>query len=180
MGTYFKNEHGQEVGLCPKCNTIKPKSHLVRHSQDERWFHFCYECNRRKNREQQAIGDRIRQSIFLKAGGCVWPGCHMRYPQDLRGNFCLDHINPELKLHKHETQSMWIASNQEEFWSRVAPNLQVLCVHHNLEKMANEYTVGGIMHVEPWDGDDDDIPHIDFNEIKLVLPGFEEYANPLT
>lgn len=36
------------------------------------------------------------------------------------------------------------------------------------------------MHVNPWDDEDEDIPHIEFNEIKLVLPGFEEYANPLT
>ncbi len=180
MATYFKNEQSHEVGLCPICNTIKPKSHLVPHNQNERWFHFCYECGRRRSRERLAIGDRIRHSILLKAGGCVWPGCHMKYPRDLRGNFALDHINPQLKLHSNETSSLWILHNQDEFWSRVVPNLQVLCVHHNGEKFSKEFGVGGIMHVEPWDDNDEDIPHIDFNQIKLVLPGFEEYANPLT
>ena len=179
MATFFKNEQGQEVGLCPLCDTIKPKSHLVQHSQSERWFHFCYECGRRKSRERIVEGDRVRHSILLKAGGCVWPGCHMRYPRDWRGNFALDHINPALKLHNKETDAKWIVAHEEEFWSRVAPNLQVLCVHHNLVKKGQEFGVGGIMHVEPWD-DDEEIPHIDFNEMKLVLPGFEEYANPLT
>ena len=180
MPKLFKNEHGQDVGLCTHCNTIKPKSHLVPFAKREGEFVQCYECNRQDSRKYLAKGDAIRHSIFLKAGGCVWPGCHMRYPQDLRGNFALDHINAALKLHIRETGSMWIACNQEEFWSRVAPNLQVLCVHHNLEKKSLEYNVGGTMHVNPWDKDEEEIPHIDFNEIKLVLPGFEEYANPLT
>jgi hypothetical protein len=104
----------------------------------------------------------------------------MQYPRDLRGNFALDHIDPRLKVHGEETRARWIACNQEEFWSRVAPNLQVLCTHHNLVKMADERRVGGIMHVEPWDENGQDIQHIDFNEVKLVLPGFEEFANPLT
>ena len=179
MGTYFKNEHGQEVGLCTSCNTIKPKSHLLSDERSLRLFKKCHECNRERAREQLATGHAIRMILFERAGGCVWPECHMRYPRDLRGNFALDHINPELKLHNKETKAVWIACNQEEFWSRVVPNLQVLCNHHNGEKAGIQFGVGGIMHVEPWD-DDEEIPHIDFNEIKLVLPGFEEYANPLT
>jgi hypothetical protein len=104
----------------------------------------------------------------------------MKYPRDFRGNFALDHIDPSLKLHSTETSPLWIFHNQQEFWSRVAPNLQVLCVHHNNIKRSQEYGVGGVMHVEPWDEDGQEIPHIDFNQVKLVLPGFEAFANPLT
>ena len=178
MPQYFINEQGQQVGLCTMCNRIKPKSHLLARSHDT--FHYCHECNRKKTRRHSERGHMIREILLVRAGGCVWPGCHMQYPRDFRGNFALDHINPRLKLHIRETQPMWISCNQEEFWSRVAPNLQVLCQHHNNAKSTEEYGVGGDMHVEPWDYDDQEIPHIDFNEVKLVLPGFEEFANPLT
>jgi hypothetical protein len=104
----------------------------------------------------------------------------MKYPRDFRGNFALDHIDPSLKLHINETKPNWIAHNQEEFWSRVAPNLQVLCTHHNSVKMVEQFGSGGDMHVDPWEDDEEEIPHIDFNEVKLVLPGFEQFANPLT
>jgi len=180
MGTYFKNEQGQEVGLCTHCNTIKPKSHLVDHTLQPGQFTKCYECQRTQSRNQLEQGHAIRAIIFERAGGCVWPGCHMKYPRDFRGNFALDHIDPSLKLHVKETSANWIPHNQQEFWSRVAPNLQVLCQHHNNVKRGQEYGVGGDMHIEPWDEDDQEIPHIDFNEVKLVLPGFEEFANPLT
>ncbi len=178
MGSYFKNEHGQDVGLCPRCKEIKPKSHLVPLRSLQ--FTVCYKCQRLESCKKQLEGQAIRAILFERAGGCVWPECHMRYPRDFRGNFTLDHINPALKLHKRETAPDWIVFNQQEFWSRVVPNLQVLCTHHNLVKRGQEYGVGGSMHVEPWEDDDEGIPHIDFNEIKLVLPGFEEYANPLT
>ncbi len=180
MGTYFKNEHGQDVGLCPNCNTIKPRSHLIDSTHQLGQFTKCYECQRVSTRQRLEEGNAIRAIILEAAGGCVWPGCHMKYPRDFSGNFALDHINPALKIHKKETAADWIVFNQEEFWSRVAPNLQVLCTHHNLVKRAQQYGVGGEMHVNPWDDEDEDIPHIEFNEIKLVLPGFEEYANPLT
>ena len=180
MGSYFKNEQGQEVGLCPVCKKIKQRSHLINQSHHSGQFTQCYECQRLWSRKRDEQGHAIRAIIFERAGGCVWPECHMKYPQDFRGNFALDHIDPSLKLHKAETSPSWIPHNQEEFWSRVAPNLQVLCEHHNLVKKSQEYGVGGDMHIEPWDQDEEYIPHIDFNEIKLVLPGFEEYANPLT
>ena len=180
MGQYFKNEQGHEVGLCPGCNKIKPRSHMLAASQQRPGFIHCHECNRRANRKRLEKGQMIRSLLYERSGGCVWPGCHMKYPRDFRGNFALDHIDPSLKLHEKETAPLWIACNQEEFWSRVAPNLQVLCTHHNLVKMSQEYGVGGSMHVEPWEEDDQEIPHIDFNEVKLVLPGFEAFANPLT
>ena len=180
MGTFFKNEQGQEVGLCPNCNIIKPRSHLIQQTYKSEQFFKCYECQRTYTRRQNQVGHAIRAIILERDGGCVWPGCHMKYPRDFRGNFALDHIDPSLKLHDKETWPSWIPHNQEEFWSRVAPNLQVLCQHHNSVKKTQDYGVGGNMHIEPWDQDEEDIPHIDFKEIKLVLPGFEEYANPLT
>ncbi len=181
MGKFFKNEQGHEVGLCPCCNTIKPRSHLQDFPRGgPNAFTQCYECQRLASRKRDQRGHAIRAVIFERAGGCVWPGCHLKYPRDFPRNFALDHIDPSLKLHQNETKASWISHNQEEFWLRVAPNLQVLCTHHNLVKMAEEFGVGGDMHVEPWEDVGEEIPHIDFNEIKLVLPGFEEYANPLT
>ena len=180
MGKYFKNGQGQEVGLCPSCNTIKPKSHFIDQTQQSGQFIMCYPCNRGRSRKLLREGQQIRNLLYERAGGCVWLGCHMQYPKDLVGNFCLDHINPKLKKGHHETNPKWIVHNQQEFWSRVVPNLQVLCMHHNGVKRAQQYGAGGDMHVEPWDEENQEIPHIDFNEIKLVLPGFEEFANPLT
>ena len=181
MGRYFKNEEGQDVGLCPTCNKIKPKLYLQAHRTiGPDFFTQCIECRRAATTKALREGQMIRNLLYERAGGCVWPDCHLRYPRDFVGTFCLDHINPSLKKGSYETNAMWITHNEEEFWTRVVPNLQVLCVHHNQVKRAQQYGVGGEMHIEPWDQDEEDIPHIDFNEIKLVLPGFEEYANPLT
>ena len=181
MGTYFKNEEGQEVGLCPRCNIIKPKAYLQHHqTAGPDQFTQCIHCQRAATTKSLKEGQQIRNLLYERAGGCVWPDCHLRYPKDFVGNFCLDHIDPKLKQSKYETNPSWIVFNQEEFWSRVVPNLQVLCFHHNGVKKAQQFGVGGEMHIEPWDEDEEQIPHIDFKKIKLVLPGFEEYANPLT
>jgi len=104
----------------------------------------------------------------------------MRYPRDLPGNFALDHIDPSLKQHDQEVKGTWVICNQEEFWRRVFPNLQVLCQHHNGEKSHIEYGVGGIMHTDPWGEDVNEDLTLDFNQIAFRLPGMEEFANPLT
>jgi len=104
----------------------------------------------------------------------------MRYPRDLYGNFELDHIDPTLKIKRGETKSNWIASNQDEFWTRVYPNLQVLCGHHHRLKSASEKKVGGILYINVWDRDNEEDQIVDFNGIALRLPGMESFANPLT
>ena len=113
----------------------------------------CFDCQRVKTRHVVAGAVAQKQIIFSRAGGCQWVEdgirCIMRYPEHLHGNFALDHIDPKLKR-KHDLWSSWIFWNVEEFWTRVVPNLQVLCQHHNGVKFGKEYGVGGIMHVEPW------------------------------
>jgi len=180
MGTFFINDSGQSVGLCPKCNLIKPQAMFAKQTYQVNQFTYCYVCMREFTQIRRSIGDQIKISIIEQAGGCVWPGCHMRYPRDFFGNFELDHINPELKIKPTETKSTWIASNQEEFWIRVYPNLQVLCGHHHQEKTRSEQKAGGILHVNPWDRDTDEDSIVDFNEIAPVLPGMESFVNPLT
>lgn len=180
MGFFFINDDGQRVGLCPTCNNIKP-DYLMRAYKDKpEQFRTCYECNRKTGRAVEEQWQQIRHSLLLKAGGCVWPGCHMRYPQDLSGNFALDHIDPKLKTGNHETKGTWVMAHLDEFWERVVPNLQVLCNHHNYEKMKMEIGVGGVLHINPWDEQEDEIRIVDFNEIAFRLPGMEEFANPLT
>jgi len=70
--------------------------------------------------------------------------------------------------------------NQEEFWRRVFPNLQVLCHHHNETKRTIEFGFGGAMYTDPWDEKENEIVIVDFNEVAFRLPGMEEFANPLT
>jgi len=180
MGFFFINDDGQRVGLCPKCNKIKPDVLFRAYKDRPEQFRDCYECHREYRRAICEEWQQIRHSLLLKAGGCVWPGCHMRYPQDLSGNFALDHIDPTLKTGAHETKSWWVLSHLHEFWGRVVPNLQVLCHHHNTEKNSVESGVGGVLHTDPWDEDIDEDLIVDFNEIAFRLPGMEEFANPLT
>ena len=107
--------------------------------------------------------------------------CHMRYPRDLRGNFALDHIDATLKQDDRETQPAWIACNEQEFFKRIRPNLQVLCTHHNNLKKSIEYNVGGIHHVNPWEREDDELTEDKYYEdVQLVIPGLELIPNPLT
>jgi hypothetical protein len=171
MGTFFVNDQGVKVGLCPVCKIIKPSQVLRASPYSSEQFIICHECNRTNTRNHQQIGQRIRLQIFEEAGGCQWfGGCHLRYPRDYSGNFALDHVNPKLKLHKSETRSGWIASNLVEFETRVKPNLQVLCNHHNTLKGGEEYGVGGFMHIEPWDQEDiDNNSVIHFDEIQPQL-----------
>lgn len=114
---------------------------------------ICFDCNRVKVRSKNALGMAQREIVLSRAGGCQWVEdgvrCNLRYPEHHRGNFALDHIDPRLKR-KSDLLPSWISSNVDEFWSRVVPNLQVLCQHHNSVKCWQEYGVGGSMHVEPW------------------------------
>ena len=180
MGTFFINEQGQRVGLCPECKEIKADVMFQKRRKGSNQFTRCYECNRKRGLVLSAEWAVMRHEILTRAGGCVWPGCHMKYPRDLPGNFALDHIDPSLKQHRRETKHSWVMHNQEEFWRRVFPNLQVLCHHHNNEKRCIEFGVGGVMHTDPWDEDVDKDLILDFTEIAMRLPGMESFVNPLT
>jgi len=70
----------------------------------------------------------------------------MRYPDDLPGNFDLDHIDPRLKIKKKETELGWIARHEKEFWERVAPNLRLLCCHHHRVVTGEQHAFGGELH----------------------------------
>jgi hypothetical protein len=135
---------------------------------------LCHDCNRIKVKDRNAVGHAQRERLFLAAGGCQWVEngvrCIMRYPDHHRGNFALDHIDPSLKQPK-DLLPAWIAGNVDEFWSRVAPNLQVLCQHHNSVKCWQQYGVGGELHVEPWleDYDQEFMPPT-INQLSLFNP----------
>ena len=113
----------------------------------------CIDCVRLLATKRNAIGHAQREIVLSRSGGCEWIDggvrCIMRYPEHYRGNFALDHIDPTLKR-SNDLLPAWIASNIDEFWSRVVPNLQVLCHHHNSVKCWQQYGVGGEMHVDPW------------------------------
>ena len=137
---------------------------------------ICQDCNRIRVRHRNSLGHAQREMILSRAGGCEWiengVRCILKYPDHHRGNFALDHIDPKLKQ-KNDLLPAWIASNLDEFWSRVVPNLQVLCQHHNSVKCWQEYGVGGSLHVDPWLEDYDD-ELIAPDETQLTLFGLNE------
>lgn len=180
---------GVRVARCPYSGceqAIKPVSKFVSWTAPLAKATYCHDCNRKNVRKVRERGLEVKEQLLTEAGGCMWLNddgtrCHMRYPRDHRGNFTLDHIDASLKEGDHETRADWIVSHEQEFFERVRPNLQVLCCHHNRIKASIEQGVGGILHVNPWeredDGSDNDTYYDDF---QLVIPGLELGPNPLT
>jgi len=176
-------EDGVRVFRCTKQGCIRPVQMFNRWYGSTRNF-WCQECNNRKNKEKNLIGFQIRHEIMLQDGGCVWveddgTRCGLRYPEHLRGNFALDHIDPTLKQHLRETHVSWIACNQDEFFTRVRPNLQTLCQHHNAVKNTKDHGIGGKYYVAPW-SENFNTSDAEYEDMYLVLPGMESFVNPLT
>ena len=180
MGTFFRDGNGNTVGLCPDCKRIKPETHFRKRRDRTAQFISCYDCEYDRSVARHRLGQEERHRILQAAGRCMWPDCHLRYPQDHRGNFELDHIDPRLKQHERELDAVWISGHVQEFRMRVEPNLQVLCRHHNLVKRNLEYGKGGFMYKTPWE-EQSDASFVDLNDLTPQLPGFEDvFSDPLT
>ena len=51
-----------------------------------------------------------------------------------------------MKLFKTEAEARWIDGHRDEFYTRVAPNLQLLCVKCHKIKTSKELKLGGSVH----------------------------------
>jgi hypothetical protein len=154
MPLAYSNADGQKVKCCPRCGEVKlaTEENWNRNPRtSDQFFSWCRICE--SNRKQQdgdaakIRGIEIKHEFIRSVGSkCQHPGCHMQYPDDLPGNFDLDHIDPRLKRKRRETEPGWMARHEQEFWERVAPNLRLLCCHHHRLITAEQARVGGVIH----------------------------------
>jgi hypothetical protein len=153
MPPAYRNDDGELVKRCVICDHAKPASSEYFHSQRKNGdgFHsFCKVCKQSRTRlldaRRRDLGLKIKEAFIRSIGSkCQYPGCHMRYPDDLPGNFDLDHVDPRLKQTR-ETSLAWMAGNEKEFWERVAPNLRLLCCHHHRVITGEQFSFGGEWH----------------------------------
>jgi len=114
---------------------------------------YCITCSLVYRRVWGETGQKIREQIIFEAGGCENPDCcssnygerSILHEKNYL-NFQLDHIDESLKIHKRETSNDFIYRNQEEFFSRVRPNLQVLCYQCHLIKSSLSLRFGNSVH----------------------------------
>jgi hypothetical protein len=154
MPAAYVNRDGQLVKRCTNCQQIKPatlENFNLNDRKSNRLKSWCRVCDMPRKRllesEVRSKGILIKE-LFIRSRGskCEYHGCHMRYPDDLPGNFDLDHIDPKKKQHQRETSHDWIARHEKEFWQRVAPNLRLLCCHHHRVVTGDQHTFGGDLH----------------------------------
>ena len=94
----------------------------------------CRDCQLLSSNKVADLGMNVRLRIVLESGGCQNSDCcsspyggRLVFTGSNYGLFELDHVDESKKLHKNETNIKWIATNENEFWSRVRQNIQVLC-----------------------------------------------------
>jgi len=89
-------------------------------------------------------GLQILQDLATTRGCCAH--CERPYSNEDWHFFEFDHIDPTQKHSRRETESRWVDRNEYEFFKRVAPNLQLLCVKCHKIKTSKECKLGGVVH----------------------------------
>ena len=130
---------------CNKCQLVKSISEFARDKSSQDGFtRRCKHCFRTKNAEVRQGGLQILQSLAMDKGCCAH--CERPYSNEDWHFFEFDHIDSRLKKSRKETELHWVMSHRREFFERVAPNLQLLCVKCHKLKTTEENKVGGAVH----------------------------------
>ncbi len=139
---------------CTQCQRELSVEQFSKKPKSKDGFQFvCKECNVGYIQKRRQIGTEIRRKIMDESEGCQNPSC-CSSPEHGRllitgynyGLFDLDHINESLKLHRYEVESAWIVANEDEFWTRIKPNVQVLCRQCHLFKTSKSRRTGGAVY----------------------------------
>jgi len=132
--------------LCRKCSLVKSLTEFNKNPKNKKDGRqtYCKNCQSNMNAANVRKGLEILQTLARTKGSCNI--CQRLYKDEDWHFFEFDHIDPTLKLSKYETMTPWIAHNVEQFFERVVPNLQLLCVKCHKEKTSEELRIGGRVH----------------------------------
>jgi hypothetical protein len=139
---------------CSQCQLILSIDLFSKKNNTKDGFrNSCKSCDSKDQLRRRLIGIEVKILVKKQAGGCQNELCCSSNDRgralltDLNEkSFQLDHIDESLKIHNYETQGEWIAGNEEEFWSRVRPNIQVLCYQCHAIKTNLSQKLGNVVH----------------------------------
>jgi hypothetical protein len=130
---------------CSKCQLVKSTSQFNKHKECRGGFNAtCKSCCSIRETQRSERGLDILQSLAMTRGCCNH--CQRPYTNEDWHFFEFDHIDPSLKQTRRETESRWVSGHQVEFFERVAPNLQLLCVKCHKIKSIEEQKLGGAIY----------------------------------
>ena len=133
------------IKRCTKCQLVKSTSEFSKKKNVRDGFNNCCRvCNAIWSATHTQRGLRILQALALKQGCCQ--ECSRPYLDEDWHFFEFDHIDAKLKQSNKETESRWVAGHVIEFATRVAPNLQLLCVKCHKIKTSEESKIGGAVY----------------------------------
>jgi hypothetical protein len=130
---------------CNKCQLVKSTSEFNKNSKKRGGLKTeCKKCQQLFSKNYFLKGLAVAQSFASQKGCCNH--CQRQYTNEDWHFFEFDHIDPILKKHRRETDLKWIAAHSYEFETRIAPNLQLLCVKCHKIKTSEECKLGGSVH----------------------------------
>jgi hypothetical protein len=130
---------------CTKCQLVKSATEFNKNNETlDRLSTYCRVCQKNYTANRTKRGLDILQDLATSRGCCSH--CQKPYANEDWYFFEFDHIDPSLKRSKRETDSKWIASHLNEFVTRIAPNLQLLCVKCHKIKTSDEMQLGGVVY----------------------------------
>ena len=130
---------------CSKCRLVKSTSEFGNDKKNRDGFSsYCKHCMRDVNSETRQRGLQILQILAMARNHCAH--CQRQYLNEDWHFFEFDHIDPKLKQGNKETNLAWVAQHAEEFFQRVEPNLQLLCIKCHKLKTIGEKSFGGAVH----------------------------------
>jgi hypothetical protein len=130
---------------CGKCQLVKSVTEFNKNTKDRDGLrNSCKMCCQNTNAVTTQRGLDILQSLAMTQGCCKL--CQRPYTNEDWYFFEFDHIDPSLKQSKKETEARWVSGHQDEFFQRVALNLQLLCIKCHKIKTSKELQLGGAVH----------------------------------
>ena len=130
---------------CNKCRLVKSTSEFGNDKKSRDGFTYnCKHCIRCIDKEARQRGLQILQTLAMARTCCAH--CQRPYSNEDWHFFEFDHIDSRCKKSDKETNIGWVARHTQEFFQRVEPNLQLLCIKCHKLKTIEEYRFGGAVH----------------------------------
>ncbi len=130
---------------CNKCQLVKSTSEFSKNKYvPDGLSYTCKHCHRKRHAEDRQRGLEILQCLAVDKGCCAH--CERPYLNEDWHFFEFDHIDSRCKQSKKETNAEWVSRHTQEFFERVKPNLQLLCIKCHRLKTSEENSFGGAVH----------------------------------